>query len=205
MKSTEIQQVISKLETQVSAKKLELESIIEEFRRELPAHAESWMKRRVESAIETHAAKVEALGLERVQALKAEVSQLFSRLPQIVRAETADPRDWPHNRPADTSGYGEGRNEPFFDKAFRGVISHVATVLHRYGLLESPKGYAEEWNRIGEGRFRYGLNPGFQDMHLASVSRHQAVFSEWERMNKELATAKADLSKAKARELWDSA
>jgi len=205
MKSEDIQKLIPTLESELAKKNADLDALIEEFRTELAILAEPWMKKKVEYAIEGHSKEFEKFSIEKVQALKNEVRGLFSRLPEIAREETKDKGDWPHNRAADESGHREGKNEPFFNNAYRNVISHIASVLDRYGLLTVPEGYAQEWNRIGEGRFRYGFNPGFQDLKIASLNRYDAALFEWKKIKDQLEKANSDLSRAKAKELWDSA
>lgn len=205
MKSDEIQKRISSLEPQLAKKRAELDALVEEFRVALPRFAQPWMQKTLDYAIAQQSIKVQSFNIEKVRAMKEEVRALFSRLPEVALEETKDQKDWPHNRAPEESVYGQEKKEPFFDKAFRSVISHIASVLDRYGLLTLPKGYAQEWTRVGEGRFRYAFNPGFQDLRIPSVARYGEVFVEWKKIKEETEKVLDELSKAKAKELWDSA
>ena len=203
MKSDEIQKQISALEPQLEEKRAELDALVEEFRAELPHFAQPWMQKYLDQAIENHSKEIELFSIEKVRALKDEARALFSRLPEIALEETKHQGAWPHNRAPEEPRYGQEKDEHFFNKTFRSVISYIAPVLDRFELLTVPKGHISDWKRVGENRFSYAYNPMFPE--IPSATHHREVFAVWTRIKGEIDEKREELSKAKAKELWDAA
>ena len=205
MSSAEISKEINDLENKRAELATHLEAIIGQFQAALPSIAEAWIRREVERRIDDHPEQVEALGVEKLRSLKQKVNHLIASLPVIVKAETSDKSDWPHYRAPDGSGYTAGKEEPFFNKAYRNVISHVGSILSEYGLLTEQAGHELTWKKILPRKFRYSINPGLEDLSIEPVEQFTQVQKEYETLLESLDTKKKELVKAKARELWDSA
>ena len=205
MKSKELAVEITALERQRATLATQLDVLIHAFQKQLPSIAEPWIRRQVERRIEDHPDRVEELGIEKLKILKNRMNSLISELPEIVKRETSDKQDWPHYRAKDTSGYGQNRNEPFFNKAFRNVISHVGAVLDEFGLLTEPKGYVPSWKKTSNGKFRFAINPGFESLSIQPVEEFIKLEKEYETLVTKLNGKKEELAKAKAKELWESA
>ncbi len=205
MNSTTVQAQLTDIENKLSASAHRLDAIVEEYRGQLPSLADTWIRKEVDSRIKDNPDKVQSLGLERLKELKLELANLIARLPQIAHKETEDRSDWPHYRVEVKSGYGRGENESFFSKAFHNVISHVASILHQFGLLTEPKGHVKVWEDRGNGKFRYIINTGFMFMAVPTRDRFNEAFKEWEALESQAGRLQTELSQAKAKELWDSA
>jgi hypothetical protein len=205
MKSEEITAQISALEKQLEVEADKLDAIVEKFRGELGPLAEIWMRKQVEAAVADQPAKIQALGIEKVKALKQKVNDLIAKLPEIAKQETSDKTYWPHRggKTDDSSTLGEA----FFDSSFRKVISHLGGVLSEFGLIEHRTGQPYQiWNYVSPGKFRYGINPGLRDQNRPTVTEYFNVKGKgYTRLVGEIQSAKIDLEKAKARELWESA
>jgi hypothetical protein len=203
MKSKEIAVEITALEEQRATLAKRLDTLIHAFQKQLPSIAEVWIRREVEHRIENHPDRVEELGIDKLKILKDSMNSLISELPEIVERETSDKQDWPHYRTQDT-GYGQNKNEPFFNKAFRNVISYVGAILDEFGLLTEPRGYASSWKKTSEGKFRYAINPGFEYLSIQPVKEFIKVEKEYKTLVTKLNEKKEELHKAKAKELWES-
>jgi hypothetical protein len=204
MKSKELTVEITALEEQRATLATQLDALIHAFQKQLPSVAEPWIRREVERRIEDHPDRVEELGIEKLKILKNRMNSLISELPEIVEKETSDKQDWPHYRAKDTSGYKQNKNEPFFNKAFRNVISHIGTILDEFGLLTEPKGHVPNWKQTANGKFRFAINPGFESLSIQPVKKFVNLEKEYETLITKLNEKKAELAKAKAKELWES-
>jgi len=182
-----------------------LDSIIEEFKIEVLPFVESWIKDFVLTTVEENPEQVQNLGAGRLKELKAEIAKLFGDLPKLVVHETKDKNDWPHYRNARESEYGSKKNEPFFDKTFRNLISYIAPVLDHYGLKPNFKGQIEVWRKDENGVFKYTLITGFQELKVPSRDKFEAQEKARSALVKEIELHKAELNRAKARELFESA
>jgi hypothetical protein len=205
MNSSEIETELVKLESERSDIAKKLDAIVEEFRAELPGLAEPWIRAEVERRITANPEKVKELGLKHLKALKSGLADLISGLPQIARRETEERAAWPHYRGDGEIGSAIAKNDPFFDHAFRRVISHLAPLLDHFGLLTEPTGHVQVWERLGNGKFRYAANPGFIDMEVASNKKFYDSFPRWAELGSRIQRLKKDLAQAQAKELWDSA
>lgn len=206
MKSDELAAETEKLEAERKLMAGQLDALIEKFRPHLVAISEPWMRREVEHAITNNSEVVQGLGLEKIRNLKAKLEALVKLLPVIAEKETADPRDWPHNRPSGTTGYGQGRDydEPFFNKVFRNTISRVAEVLDEFGMLANRKGEHAAWQKRN-GRWQFAFNPGLEVVDNDVTQRFGELHKRYEELVSQLNRKKTELSQAKAKELWDSA
>jgi hypothetical protein len=203
MKSVEIAKEVEALQKEKSAIVEKLNTLIRGFQSELPPVAEKWIRREVERQIEDHPDVVEKLGVDKLKVLKGKVTNLIASIPEIVKDETSNESDWPHNRAVGSTGYGAGRNEPFFDKSFRNVISYLGGLLEEFDLLSQPKGYITIWQRVGGGKFRFGANPGFEG--TPSTKEFDEIYKQFKTLSESVDRKQDELARAKARELWESA
>ena len=205
MKSTDIEADVSSLQQQSDTLRDQLNLLVQRFQSELPSAAESWIRHEVERRIEDHPDAVVALGTEKLKSLKTKVNALVASLPDIAMEETSNKADWPHYRKTSDSHYGGGMSEAFFNKAFRNVISHLGAVLDEFGLLAEPKGHVASWQKVGDRRFRYAINPLFDASSTPVLGEFDQVYKEFRSVEDKLENRQKDLAKAKAKELWESA
>lgn len=205
MTSNEISQQLEKLEESGKLVAYKLDQLIEEFQQALPSVAESWILKEVERRLFDNAEKVETIGIEKMSALKRKVRELITRLPEIVQEETKNKSDWPHYRNQGESGYGSEKNEPFFNKSLRNVISHLGHVLNEFGLLEVPKGHYQTWERVGQNKFRYAINPGVDILPKMITSQFDETLKEYEKIQSAIKNTKKLYQQAKTKEMWDAA
>ena len=205
MKCKDIEAEIALITAQRDAFVTKLDALVVQFQNELPSLATPWINREVERRIEDHPDVVEKLGVARLKTLKGKVADLIASLPQVVKKETSDKRTWPHYQAPDTTGYGRNKEEPYFNKSFRTVISQLGAVLDEFGLLSEPKGYVPSWERVGMGMFRYAINPGFECLSTETLNEYSRASKEYRALLDKLAAIQAEHAKTKAKELWDSA
>jgi len=205
MKSTDIAAEVASLQGQRDALKKRLDTLVRRFQDDFPSAAEPWIRREVERCIENHPDSVEALGVERLRALKSKVNTLIASLPEIVKRETSDEKYWPHYRAPETSGYGRDKDEPFFNEAFRNVIGNLGAILDEFGLLTEPKGYVPSWEKTDTDKFRFAINPGLDALSTIDLNEFGQVYKEYRALADKLENKQKELAKAKARELWESA
>lgn len=205
MKSEEITRELEQLEKQRQSVATKLDEVVEKFRDELPKLAEPWIRKEMEGRISRYPDVVQKLGKEKLSVLKTKFNKLISELPAIAKNETKDKNDWPHYRKPGTTGYGEGKNEPFFEKAFRNVVSYIGPLLQEHNLLNEPSGYGQSWQHVGGGRVRYAINTGFQDMNVESRKEYYTISRDYDDIIQKMDARKLALSHAKAQELWEAA
>ena len=205
MKSADIEAEVSLLKLQRDTLRDLLNLLVQRFQNELPSAAESWIRRELESRIEDHTDTVAALGIEKLRSLKGRVSALVASLPDIAKKEMSNTVDWPHYRIRDRDSDSRGVSEFFFKQVFREVISHLGEVLDEFGLLTEPEDHLASWHKIGEGRFRYAVDPEFDASSTPVLEEFQRVYKDFRSVEDELENKMKELAKTKAKELWESA
>ena len=198
MKSTEIEMEIVTLQQRSDHLKERLDFLVQRFQAELPSAAESWIREEVKRQIEDCPETVAGLGVEKLGSFKAKVNALVASLPDIAKKETSDAAVRPHYRAPDTYDYGAGKDEPFFTRAFRDVISHLGAILDEFAFLKNQKGIS--WARTPQG-FRYAIDPMFDLSAAPSVNEYERVYKEFRSVAENLEMKRNELVKAKAREL----
>ncbi|MHC1623288.1 MAG: hypothetical protein ACXQTR_01705 [Candidatus Methanospirareceae archaeon] len=204
MKSSDIQTEVSSLKQEYDTLRERLNLLVQQFQNEVPSAAESWIKREVERRIEDHPDTVAALGVEKLKSLKSKMNALISSLPDVAKKETSNTAEWPQYQKTNRNDYSRGA-ESFFDKTFRGIISHLGALLDEFGFLTEPKGYVASWEKNSYGRIRYAINPGFDHSSVPVLTEFQAVHKEFRVLEEKLENKEKELAKTKAKELWESA
>jgi len=172
----------------------------------MPAAAASWMSEEAERNIKDNSDAVQSLGIEKLKILKSKLNALTERLPEIVVAEFQDRNKWPHHVEWKEDPYtSPRREEPHFNKLFRNVISNLGALLNEFGLIKDPKGQVGSWTSIGQGQFRYAINPGAAFLSESKVRDYNALFEKYISLSKKIKETRKSLSEAKAKELWDRA
>ncbi len=198
MKRTEIEMEIVTLQQRNDHLKERLDFLIQRFQAELPNAAESWIRKEFKKQMEDCPETVAGLGVERLGSFKAKVNALVASLPDTAKKETSDAAAGPHYRAPDTYGYGAGKDEPFFTRAFRDVISHLGAILDEFGFLKSQKGVY--WARTPQG-FRYAIDAMFDLSAAPSVNEYERVYKEFRNVAEKLKMKQNELARAKAKEL----
>lgn len=208
MSSAELAREIADLEQEATTLTTQLDGMISPCRTELVAPATEWIRQHVRRRIEDYADAVQKLGVEKVRTLKGKVEKLVAQLTQVIEEETG-PTTWPHKAkvedPTKTGYESAGTSEPYFQGVFRSVISRLGAILAEFGLEKGRGGFVDEWKAGKPGQYRYGYNPGFETRNHSNLSAYGLAHVTLLRKQTMLREKRADLEKAKARELWDSA
>ncbi|WP_143752280.1 hypothetical protein [Burkholderia sp. SRS-W-2-2016] len=204
--SSEIQAQIERMESDLEPAKAELDRLYSEFGRQLPPTVEKWMQSSVRRAIEAHATKINAGGVEPVRQIKADLNALIQALPQICQNALGDQDQWPHRRPPTSRAASvPGVGESHAGASFRRAINHLAPLLDKHGLIAESADRYPEWERTGPGKYRYAINPGFDDRDFPVLVQYKAKQRDLSNQTTALAQKRRELEAARARELWDEA
>ena len=197
MSSTELAERVVGLLEEVDKLDDELDALIAEARGDISAEAVAWIEAEVKQRVEDHAKAVLTLGFESVREMKGRVSDLLDRVPELVESETNDPDRWPHR---------EGKRV-FFAACFRNVIAHLGGILDDFGMTGNTHGReASPWESSDRrGPWRYTANTGFEEQSQQSIRRYWEALEHRGYLSRELEEVSADLERARASELWDSA
>ncbi len=204
LRSKQLADEIESLETQRSKLSEQLDTLVVKFRPHMASAAETWIRQEVSRQIRDRAEDIEKMGIKRVRALKSKVEALINSLPQIVLNETSEKNNWPHNQPQQENEYEHVKSEPIH-KAFRNVVSHIANVWNEFGLLRDPRGYGQTWERVGTNKFRYNMNPGFDVLQCDILDQYSDRLNLYHELVSQVEAKEKERSKAKAKEIWESA
>mgnify|MGYP001767604209 CR=1 FL=1 len=204
MKSSDITAEMVTIKEKLDVLSTELDALVEQFQTELHSMALSWVQHEVERSIESHPEIVEGLGDEKLKTLKEKVHFLKSSLPELVKKEVSDKSLWPHHQVPPTMGTGRDKDEYFFLKSFRAVISHLGAVLDEFGLLSETPGHLKSWDKIGPGKFRYINDQGIGSLASQSVNEFIGVFNEYCDLWRKSEAKEKEYKKVHAREKYAS-
>jgi hypothetical protein len=197
---------IQQLEEQLAPLQVQLDAEMRAFASALPPSAAKWIEAEVRRRIEEHADHINQMGIDATRQLKADVNSLIERLPELCEKAIQHEKKWPHNDLAEPEPSARTPSGgAFFDGAFRSVINHLGEVLGKYGLVSGRPGYSSSWERVEGGQFRYTHSPGFDSRTIPAAVEYGKHLSGQAALRKQLKEKRDELSKAKARELWDSA
>lgn len=201
----DIQKEIDRLEADIEPISSLLDSKILEFKEELAPAVKTWMTAHLERRIVTKAEKINEGGLEPLRAMKSDLRNLLERLPQICENAIGKPPTWPHHTKETRDEYRErNEREAYFPAVFRKAISNLGTLLDKHGLLTNTSSHAE-WKKSYGDTYSYAINPGFDRRKFQSVLRYDDFRKKHMALAEQLDKKRSELSKAKARELWDKA
>ncbi|HTG32264.1 MAG TPA: hypothetical protein VLB76_04985 [Thermoanaerobaculia bacterium] len=204
--SKELETKIQQLELELVPLTAQLDDKIKAFASDLSSVVEAWMAAETKRRVEANAERVNAAGIESLRKLKADLSKLVARLPELCGKAIGSEEDWPHRQPVATHKAGHlNSGESYFSGVFRTAINHLGAVLNNHGLLEEPAGYARSWERSSGNQFRYAFNPGLDENRLAPVVDYQKIRANHKLQSEELEKMRQELVQARARELWESA
>lgn len=204
--SKSIEAEIQKLESDLVPVNSRLDEKVNQFANELVPAVADWMTKEVKSQVQRNSEKVNSSGVETLRDLKADLSALIARLPEVCSGAIGKPEEWPHRRPVIALAQRQsGNQESFFATVFRKSISPLGAVLKKHNLLEVPTGHVNTWEPTSSGNFRYAINPGFDERNFPSAGKYSEIRAGGKKIETELEVKRKELSKAKALELWDEA
>lgn len=204
--SEKIQAEIQRLEQELEPLNVQLEGKIRKFASEsLPAAAATWMDGEVKRRVESNAARIHEIGVEKLGQLKSELSELKRKLPEHARDAIAEEQEWPHREKQNpnSSSYGSSRTD-YFHNVFRTVINNLGSLLAKHDLIKEPAGYSPSWRPVGANRFEYAINPGFDLRNFPVLTEYEETRKKQRQTAGELTKKRQELVTAKAGELWDS-
>jgi len=206
MKSEELANELQQHETTMSSLMEQMDNLYCEIQDAMPAAAASWMNQEVERRIKDNPDAVQSLGIEKLRELKSKLNSLKERLAEIVASEFQDRSRWPHHiEPEDELSPKSRREEPHLNKTFRNVISNLGGLLDEFGLLNEPKGHYPSWERVGQDRFRYAINPGPINLPESKMKDYGELLKKYTSLSRKIKDTHRSLSEAKAKELWEQA
>lgn len=202
-----VESEIQQIEQQIAPISSHLDAKIKAFADALPPAVAAWMNSEVKALIENNAKEVTDAGIESIRELKSELARLLDILPEVCREAVSNENEWPHRQAVGTASSTYGRpREPYFTDVFRTAISELGPLLKKHGLLKDRPGYAHPaWEELPGGKFRYSINPGFEDRDFPAVLEYTHLLREHKALVEELERKRVELSKARVLELWDEA
>lgn len=201
-----IEAEIQKLEAELVPVNSQLDAELQEFTHALVPAVAEWMTAEVKRQVVRNSENVNSSGVETLRELKFDLSVLVARLPEVCASAMGKPEEWPHRRPAIALAQRQSSSkESFFAAVFRKSISPLGAVLNKYNLLKEPTGHVSSWEHTSAGSFRYAINPGFDECNFPSAGQYNKIRAGCKQKEAELEAKRQELSKAKARELWDEA
>ncbi len=200
--SKELQQHQRKMSSLMS----QMDTLYLEIQDAMPAAAASWMTKEVDRTIKDNPEVVQSLGIEKLRELKSKLKALMENLPEIVAAEFQDRGRWPHHVEwVEILPSSPQREEPHPNRVFRNVISNLGSLLEEFGLIKEPKGNIPSWQRTGQKRFRYAINPGMENLAGPKIEEYWNLSNEYTSLSRKIKDIRKALAEAKAKELWDNA
>jgi len=160
-------------------------------------HAVAWIQGQVTGAVAQHPEQVQQLGLERLRELKARVKELEGSIPKIVEQLTSN-KDG-------AIRYTPQSSEDYFSDVFRRAISRLGAILNTYGIIETPGAYPSWLPANAHGDFTYAINTGFDPHQVEAMTQCLRLIRQHDDVLAEIIGKKDELTKAKAKELWESA
>ncbi len=204
MESETIEAEITELERTMEPVRRNLDSCIEAFAGEIPAHAAQWIRTETERQVQRSAGRLTEADRPRLHALKEELVALTGRLPQIARSAITPPERWPHNLPLARDGRSRDLVHQYFSDAYRTVVSQLGAALARARFLPE-RGREHHWESAGEGNYRYRHGTGFDDLRIPSVQEYERLYGQFQELLIRLESKRGALVEERARELWESA
>jgi hypothetical protein len=203
MDSRAIEAELADLEKEAAPIIHQLDACVDEFAEAVPAHAAEWIRRETERQVERNADRLVDFGKPRLSALKGELAELIAQLPELARSAVAARDARPHNRPVVRMDAAL-RPTDYFSDAYRTVVSHLGALLARAGLLPE-RGRDPTWDGAGAGQYRYRISTGFESLRIPPVAEYQRLYGRFHDLALKIDGKRKALSRAKARELWESA
>lgn len=200
--SHEIETQINVLENKLTPLEGLAKEKLQQFTRQLPPHVITWMEKETQRRIEENPEQVTNIGIDNLSALKQELIDLHSRVPDLCVQALEKHLERKNTRRVSATTH-KSRSESFFASIFREAISHLGTILDKYDLLQSSDGKLNSWEKIG-GQVQYKINPGFDERNFVCIAEYKDLRAQQSEISTKLENKRIELSKAKARELWDS-
>ena len=207
MLSADIQTEIRKIAVQIQGLLTRLDEKINTFVSELPAAVEVWMESEVQRKVVESADRILQMGPDGVGVFKAQLSQLYEKLPEICNRAASNQNAWPHRPGASANRPNpQTNNDSYFDGVFRRAISHLGPLLREHSLIKTNLGQrSSNWERINEGTVNYvGLDLGYKVHGLPVLQDYEQIRVKLIQLQNALSMKRDELEKAKAKELWGS-
>lgn len=203
MNKEELSKEIQQHEQKMSSLTSQMDNLYREIQAAMPTAAAAWITKEVERRIKDNPEVVQSLGIEKLKEFKFKLKALTETMPEIVAAEFQNSGIWPHHKVIPSSNYNQ--NESHLNRVFRNVISYLGSLLDEFGLIERPKGHIPSWERTGQKRFRYAINPGLDYLPETKIKDYWILFDEYTSVSQKIKDIQKSLAETKAIELWNNA
>lgn len=203
--SKELKTEIENIERTLLSMDTELNEKVRLFASLLPAAAETWIRTEVQRKIEESSSKVEEMGILPLKQLKTDLTDLISGLPDICAKAVENEQLWPHKISIFSNVHNSSAGGSYFADVFRNVISHLGNILDKHGLLKPKREQSQSWEKISLTEWRYCINPGFDERNFPPLVSYRTLRANHIQVTAELERMRQEFSKAKAREMWESA
>ena len=203
---TELARIVSNQKEQITV----LDSLMLEVIAIMKNIAPNWIEGEVKHTITRNPEEFSKLTADKIKNFKEEVNSFISNIPIIVDREMSDKKQWPHYLLLDPEKiipdyYSDRKDNDFFDKKLRGIFSELGSILNKYGLIVNSSKYINDWEQIGQGKFKYLYGLSLDDSATVIFKKY---FSENEKFFK-IEKSKRDITRKikeqEAIELWNKA
>ena len=205
MDSKALEKEVAGLELSQNALLGSLDSMVPECRLTLAQAASKWMNAEVERFVTSDYQHVQEMGLDRLREFKAAVTEAIAGVESFVATRTSDLSQWPHRATPAKRTAESGYQEPYLEAHFRTTISTLGASLKQFGFIKAGQTHGGAWNETSPGIVRYAINPGFETRQHPPLANYLTSLNEHRASATRLSVKREELSKAKAKELWNSA
>lgn len=208
MNSEELTNKLNEIEQQKKSLVSQMDTLYKAIQDAMPSEAATWMDKEVERRITDNPEHVQSMGMNSLKALKSKLETLKGKLVELVASEFENSKRWPHHaeiKEGNKPSPDEQRIEPHPNEAFRNVISNLGAILDEFGLLKESVGHISSWKKMGVGKFRYAINPGYGMNADAILKDYFRMLQDYVSVNKHIQSIQRQISEAKATELWKKA
>jgi hypothetical protein len=163
-------------------------------------------RRRIESAVTEDPETTQSLGIEKLRALKSELNELVSKVPDIVSERLDRPDVWEHRKPIPET-------QDTFDLRFRAgnnahdelreVFGYFGQLLVKYGFETTGKDSAWESRPKAPPRYKYGMTLS-KEIDEA-FKTYKNLFERFVNAHQQQLRIENEKEQAIARDLWDRA
>lgn len=198
MSIEELSQELQEHEQKRSFLLLQMDSLCHDIQTAMPAAAASWMQGEVERKVRANPKVVQSHGVDRLRELKAKLKNLIENLPNIVAVEFREKGVWPHHTAIHPNSVGE----PYLNRVFRYVVSHLGDLLEEFDLIDE---YPASWERVRHKYWRYVIDLGLHHLPELKIDEYKVLFDEYKSLEYKIDNIQKSLAEAKAMELWEKA
>ncbi len=192
----QISEEIREFEARIESQEAELDKCIKAFGTDMIPLVADWMDAEVRRLIEANPQRWNQAGVDEVRAVKAALSQLKERLPDICNEATGEAFQIPHNNLGTSL---DARNR-YPEECFKRAVRPLGELLEQFDLVPARGG---QWERDSSRSFTHTGHTGIRAPEV--MTRYASLNTDRDNSVSRLRRKQDDLEKAKVRLLWDQA